>query len=71
MVVIVSLFVRTRVEANRLFQACPLLVLAGLGPSVNFNFFFICSVPGGLDYAMLYMVKNGMMKPLGRSASTT
>ena len=43
---------------------CPLLVLAKIGPLMNFCFFFICGVPGGYDYFMLVLVKNKVMKPL-------
>jgi len=31
---------------------------------MNFNHFFMCGVPGGMDYAMLFAVKHGWMKPL-------
>jgi hypothetical protein len=30
----------------------------------NFCLFFICGVPGGIDYAMLVAVKMNMMKPI-------
>ena len=32
-------------------------MFAGLGPLVNFNFLFICGIPGGIDYFMLTLVK--------------
>ena len=35
-----------------------------VGPLMNFNNFFMCGVPGGLDYAMLFAVKHGWMSPL-------
>jgi len=42
----------------------PLLVTAEVGPVMNFNNFFMCGVPGGADYAMLFAVKHGWMAPL-------
>ena len=42
----------------------PLLITGELGPLMNFNHFFMCGVPGGIDYAMLFAVKHGWMKPL-------
>merc|ERR1711871_829980 len=44
--------------------ACPLLMLTGAGKSMNFTFLFICGIPGGLDYLMLVLVKQKVMKPL-------
>lgn len=46
----------------------PLLITGELGPLMNFNHFFMCGVPGGLDYAMLFAVKHGWMKPLQEKA---
>ena len=31
---------------------------------MNFNHFFMCGLPGGADYAMLFAVKHGWMDPL-------
>lgn len=42
----------------------PLMVTSEVGPLMNFNHFFMCGVPGGLDYAMLFAVKHGWMEPL-------
>jgi len=42
----------------------PLLITGEVGPLMNFNNFFMCGVPGGLDYAMLFAVKHGWMSPL-------
>jgi hypothetical protein len=42
----------------------PLLITGEMGALMNFNHFFMCGVPGGLDYAMLFAVKHGWMKPL-------
>lgn len=42
----------------------PLLVAGEMGHLMNFNHFFMCGVPGGLDYAMLFAVKHGWMDPL-------
>lgn len=42
----------------------PLLITGEQGPLMNFNHFFMCGVPGGLDYAMLFAVKHGWMRPL-------
>ena len=44
--------------------ACPLLFFTGSGRLMNITFFFICGVPGGLDYLMLALVKENLMKPL-------
>ena len=41
----------------------PVLITGEQGPLMNFNHFFMCGVPGGLDYAMLF-VKHGWMSPL-------
>ena len=42
----------------------PLLITGEMGPLMNFNNFFMCGLPGGLDYAMLFAVKHGWMSPL-------
>eukprot|EP00316_Scyphosphaera_apsteinii_P016891 CAMPEP_0119315446 /NCGR_PEP_ID=MMETSP1333-20130426/35917_1 /TAXON_ID=418940 /ORGANISM="Scyphosphaera apsteinii, Strain RCC1455" /LENGTH=201 /DNA_ID=CAMNT_0007320811 /DNA_START=417 /DNA_END=1022 /DNA_ORIENTATION=+ len=42
----------------------PLLVTAEVGPLMNFNHFFMCGVPGGIDYAMLFAVKHGWLAPI-------
>ena len=31
---------------------------------MDYNHFFMCGVPGGVDYLMLFLVKHGWMKPL-------
>ena len=36
----------------------PLLITGEMGPLMNFNNFFMCGLPGGLDYAMLYAVRS-------------
>lgn len=43
---------------------CPAIVAAQVGPIMNFNLFFICGVPGGIDYLMLALVKERIMLPL-------
>jgi len=44
---------------------CPAMMAGGMvGPLMNFNFFFICGVPGGIDYFLLVLVKQRMIKPL-------
>jgi len=43
---------------------CPAMMIAKAGPIGNFNFFFICGLPGGLDYLMLVLVKQRLIKPL-------
>ena len=43
---------------------CPAILLGQVGPIMNFNYFFICGVPGGIDYAMLALVKERIMLPL-------
>ncbi|KAL1499571.1 hypothetical protein AB1Y20_011772 [Prymnesium parvum] len=42
----------------------PMLITGEVGPLMNFNHFFMCGVPGGADYAMLFAVKHGWMQPL-------
>lgn len=42
----------------------PLLITGEVGPLMNFNNAFMCGVPGGLDYILLFCVKEGWMKPL-------
>lgn len=42
----------------------PLLITGQVGPLMNYNNFWMCGVPGGIDYAMLYAVKHGWMSPL-------
>lgn len=42
----------------------PLLITGEVGPLANVNNFFMCGVPGGIDYAMLLAVKHGWIKPL-------
>ena len=37
---------------------------AQIGPLANVNNFFMCGVPGGVDYAMLLAVKHGWIAPL-------
>ena len=42
----------------------PLLITGEMGHLMNFNHFFMCGLPGGADYAMLFAVKHGWMQPL-------
>eukprot|EP01135_Chromosphaera_perkinsii_P011317 Nk52_evm1s2373 gene=Nk52_evmTU1s2373 len=42
----------------------PLSLLVPTGPLINWVLFFICGVPGGLDYLMLFLVKHGKMDKL-------
>lgn len=42
----------------------PFLISGEVGHLTNFNHFFMCGVPGGADYAMLFAVKHGWMDPL-------
>jgi len=42
----------------------PLLITGEVGPLMNFNNFWMCGVPGGIDYCMLFCVKSGWMEPL-------
>jgi hypothetical protein len=43
---------------------CPCIIAGQVGPLMNFNLFFICGVPGGIDYLMLALVKERLMLPL-------
>jgi len=49
----------------------PLLITGEVGPLMNFNNFWMCGVPGGLDYAMLFCVKQGWMAPLTEKGLNT
>ena len=42
----------------------PCLITSEVGPLMNFNNFFMCGIPGGLDYVMLFAVKHGWLNPL-------
>jgi hypothetical protein len=42
----------------------PLLITGMIGPLANFNNFFMCGVPGGLDYALLFAVKHTWISPI-------
>lgn len=42
-----------------IFIGCPLQLFADIGPLANFNLFFVCGLPGGIDYVMLVFVKQG------------
>jgi len=42
----------------------PLLITGETGHVMNFNHFFMCGLPGGADYAMLFAVKHGWMEPI-------
>jgi hypothetical protein len=44
--------------------ALPLVIIAQYGPLMNYNNWFVCGVPGGLDYLMLTLVKFKKMEPL-------
>lgn len=50
---------------------CPCIMFAAMGPTVNFNFLFVCGIPGGLDYLMLVLVKEGAMKALDEKRYNT
>jgi hypothetical protein len=50
---------------------CPAIMFAAMGPCVNFNFLFVCGIPGGLDYYMLVRVKEGTMKSLDEKSINT
>jgi hypothetical protein len=50
---------------------CPAIMFAAMGPVVNFNFLFVCGIPGGIDYYMLVCVKEGSMKPLDEKRINT
>ena len=39
-------------------------IVGCFGPVANFTNFFVCGVPGGLDYLMLALVKHGKILPL-------
>lgn len=43
---------------------CPAMMISKAGPIGNFNFFFICGLPGGIDYLLLVLVKQRIIKPL-------
>lgn len=43
---------------------CPLGLLIKIGPVMNAVSFFICGLPGGMDYVMLVLVKHGYMDSL-------
>lgn len=47
-----------------IFIGAPLLITGEMGPLTNINNFFMCGVPGGIDYAMLVAVKHGWIDPL-------
>eukprot|EP00126_Sphaerothecum_destruens_P013909 Sdes_comp23817_c0_seq1m21965 len=42
----------------------PLSILYPTGPCNNWNLIFICGIPGGIDYVMLYLVKHNQMERL-------
>jgi len=42
----------------------PVLITGEVGPLMNFNNFFMCGVPGGIDYAMLFAVKHNWITPM-------
>uniref|UniRef100_A0A7S3RI03 TLC domain-containing protein n=1 Tax=Emiliania huxleyi TaxID=2903 RepID=A0A7S3RI03_EMIHU len=44
--------------------AGPIVITAEVGPMMNYNHFFMCGVPGGVDYLMLFLVKHSWMTPL-------
>jgi hypothetical protein len=43
---------------------CPAIVSGQVGPIMNVNLFFICGVPGAIDYLMLALVKERYILPL-------
>eukprot|EP00039_Didymoeca_costata_P019000 m.335852 g.335852 ORF g.335852 m.335852 type:complete len:296 (-) comp17695_c0_seq1:56-943(-) len=49
----------------------PPLIFAKYGPLMNVNFLIICGIPGGIDYLMLYLVKQGQMKSLTEKSYNT
>ncbi|KAJ1620229.1 hypothetical protein T492DRAFT_1150349 [Pavlovales sp. CCMP2436] len=49
----------------------PLLIAGETGPLMNFNNFWMCGIPGGVDYCMLFCVKQGWMKPLDEKRHNT
>lgn len=49
----------------------PLLITGEVGPLMNFNNFWMCGVPGGIDYFMLLCVKQGWMSPLTEKKHNT
>jgi hypothetical protein len=51
--------------------ALPLVIISQYGPLMNYNNWFVCGVPGGLDYLMLTMVKLKMMEPLAEKRLNT
>jgi hypothetical protein len=38
--------------------------IVNYGPIANFYFFFVCGLPGGIDYFLLGLVKNGQLAPM-------
>lgn len=49
----------------------PLLMFANYGPLLNYNFMWVCGLPGGVDYLMLCFVKEGKMAPLSEKRTNT
>ena len=43
-------------HATVVLIGAPMLITGELGPLRNFNHFFMCGVPGGADYVMLFAV---------------
>ena len=58
-------------EPSKVNNKCPAIMFAAMGPCVNFNFLFVCGIPGGLDYYMLVRVKEGTMKSLDEKSINT
>ena len=50
--------------SSYLLPAMCFQIVGCFGPVANFTNFFVCGVPGGLDYLMLALVKHGKILPL-------
>jgi hypothetical protein len=47
-----------------IFVALPLGVVLDNGPLLGFSLFFTTGLPGGIDYFLLFLVRNGWMRRL-------
>lgn len=47
---------------------CGLNYVTNLGPITNLYFFFVCGLPGGVDYFLLALVKEGRLAPMRQKA---
>ena len=50
---------------------CTIGILFASGPLQNFIAFFICGLPGGIDYLLLFLVKQGIVQKLEEKVSWT